>query len=286
MNKEKMFITFLESLRDEKNTHMIDAITEGFALTEGLRVPDIKNGAADAIDSFKNRKNGKQTSGKLSDDEVAANRNKFAREEKSAKQQNWRVAGSMASIVKFAKVQPLDVEKWMDETLKPAIKEGKQGMDQQFGTNSAKRGILDRVKSAAKSFTESSDGASDETLYKALQDHIADFNGLIKHDGVDTALTSLIQGYCAFKKYDTELSALSDIAPAVFKSPEMQELVNRVTAAKDKINNLYNNRDSGWQVERKRVMMNSVVIPLCKIVDPVYNEIQNKKQSGSSDFDF
>ena len=154
MNKEKMFLTFLESLRDEKNTHMINAIAEGFALTEGLRVPDIKNGAADAIDSFKNRKNGKQTSGKLSDDEVAANRNKFARAEKSAKQQNWRVAGSMASIVKFAKVQPLDVEKWMDETLKPAIKEGEQGMDQQFGTNSAKRGILDRVKSAAKSFTE------------------------------------------------------------------------------------------------------------------------------------
>lgn len=153
MNKEKMFITFLESLRDEKNTHMIDAITEGFALTEGFRLPDIKNGAADAIDASKGRM-GRKSAEKLSDAQVAERKDKFAREEKSAKQQNWRVAGSMASIVKFAKVQPLDVEKWMDETLKPAIKEGKQGMDQQFGTNSAKRGILDRVKSAAKSFTE------------------------------------------------------------------------------------------------------------------------------------
>jgi rubrerythrin len=282
MNKEKMFITFLESLRDEKNTHMIDAITEGFALTEGFRLPDIKNGAADAIDAFKGRMGGKSAE-KLSDAQVAERKDKFAREEKSAKQQDWRVSGSMASVVKFAKTQPMAAEKWMEETLKPAIKAGKMEMDQKFGTDSAKRGILDRVKSAAKSFTESSDGASDETLYKALQDHIADFNGHIKHNGVDTALTSLIQGYCAFKKYDTELSALSDIAPAVFKSPEMQELVKRVTAAKDKINNLYDTRDFG---ERKRVMMNSVVIPLCKIVDSVYNEIQNKKQSGSSDFDF
>lgn len=156
MNKEKMFITFLESLRDEKNTHMIDAIAEGFALTEGFRFPDIKNGAADAIDAFKGRMGGKPAA-KLSDAQVAERKDKFAREEKSAKQQDWRVAGSMASVVKFAKNQPMAVEKWMEETLKPAIKAGKMEMDQQFGTDSAKRGIMDRVKSAAKSFTEAED---------------------------------------------------------------------------------------------------------------------------------
>lgn len=157
MNKEKLFINFLESLRDENNGHMIDAINEGFALTEGFRIPDIKNGAADAIDSFKNRMKDGKPARKLSDDEVAARKAKFDGEEKKAKQQDWRVSGSMASVVKFAQTNPSMVEKWLETTLKPAIRAGKESMDREFGTDSAKRGIFDRVKSAAKSFTESGD---------------------------------------------------------------------------------------------------------------------------------
>ena len=284
MNKEKMFRTFLESLRDEKNTHMIDAITEGFALTEGFRVPEVHNGAAAAIDASKSRRmSANKQSVKLSDEQVADNKAKFAREEKSAKQQNWRVSGSMASVVKFAQVQPMEVEKWIEETLKPAIKAGKKDMDGKFGTETAKRGIFDRVKSAAKSFTEGADSNPDE-LYRAMQDQIADFAKHIEYDGVDTALDTIIQGYCGYKKYDTELSSLSDIKPVVVKLPEFNDLVKRITGAQDKIKALYSTRD--WGGEIKRVMMASVVLPMAQLIDTAHDNIIESKKTQSTDFDF
>lgn len=154
MNKNKLFITFLESLRTEKNSLMIDSIHEGFALTEGFRIPETKNGAANAIETAKTRMKASQPSQKLSDEQVAERKNQAARETKSAKQDDFRVSGSMAQVAKLALQKPLEVEEWLEKTLKPAIKQGKVQMDGKFGTESSKRGLFSRAKSAVKSFTE------------------------------------------------------------------------------------------------------------------------------------
>jgi hypothetical protein len=86
----------------------------------------------------------------LSPEEQDANSARFKREGSAAKQAGGRASGSMSQIVKYAMTAPLDVEKWMNETLKPAIKQGKLSMDQQFGTDSAKVGFGQRIKNMGK----------------------------------------------------------------------------------------------------------------------------------------
>lgn len=145
MKKSEKFISFLESLKDTSNAPLIDAVYEAFVLTEasvrGVPMPDVKSPERRRLQSG---------SKPLSQEEQDANSARFKREGSVAKQAGGRASGSMSQIVKYAMTAPLDVEKWMNETLKPAIKQGKLSMDQQFGTGSAKVGFGQRIKNMGK----------------------------------------------------------------------------------------------------------------------------------------
>lgn len=145
MKKSEKFISFLESLKDTSNAPLIDAVYEAFVLTEasvrGVPMPDVKSPERRRLQSG---------SKPLSQEEQDANSARFKREGSAAKQAGGRASGSMSQIVKYAMTAPLDVEKWMNETLKPAIKQGKMSMDQQFGTGSAKVGFGQRIKNMGK----------------------------------------------------------------------------------------------------------------------------------------
>lgn len=145
MKKSEKFISFLESLKDTSNAPLIDAVYEAFVLTEasvrGVPMPDVKSPERRRLQSG---------SKPLSQEEQDANSARFKREGSAAKQAGGRASGSMSQIVKYAMTAPLDVEKWMNETLKPAIKQGKMSMDQQFGTDSAKVGFGQRIKNMGK----------------------------------------------------------------------------------------------------------------------------------------
>lgn len=145
MKKSEKFISFLESLKDTSNAPLIDAVYEAFVLTEasvrGVPMPDVKSPERRRLQS---------KSAPLSPEEQDANSARFKREGSAAKQAGGRASGSMSQIVKYAMTAPLDVEKWMNETLKPAIKQGKLSMDQQFGTDSAKVGFGQRIKNMGK----------------------------------------------------------------------------------------------------------------------------------------
>lgn len=145
MKKSEKFISFLESLKDTSNAPLIDAVYEAFVLTEasvrGVPMPDVKSPERRRLQS---------KSAPLSPEEQDANSARFKREGSAAKQAGGRASGSMSQIVKYAMTAPLDVEKWMNETLKPAIKQGKLSMDQQFGTGSAKVGFGQRIKNMGK----------------------------------------------------------------------------------------------------------------------------------------
>lgn len=145
MKKSEKFIGFLESLKDTSNSSLIEAVKEAFVLTEasvrGVSFPDVKKPERRRLPS-----GGKP----ISPEEEAANAARFNREQSAGKQAGGRASGSMAQIVKYAATAPIDVEKWMNEVLKPAIKAGKQGMDAQFGTNSAKVGFGQRLKNMGK----------------------------------------------------------------------------------------------------------------------------------------
>lgn len=145
MKKSEKFISFLESLKDTSNAPLIDAVYEAFVLTEasvrGVPMPDVKSPERRRLQSG---------SKPLSQEEQDANSARFKREGSAAKQAGGRASGSMSQIVKYAMTAPLDVEKWMNEVLKPAIKQGKVSMDKQFGTNSAKVGFGQRIKNMGK----------------------------------------------------------------------------------------------------------------------------------------
>lgn|SRR5574343_99282 len=145
MKKSEKFISFLESLKDTSNAPLIDAVYEAFVLTEasvrGVPMPDVKSPERRRLQS---------KSAPLSPEEQDANSARFKREGSAAKQAGGRASGSMSQIVKYAMTAPFDVEKWMNETLKPAIKQGKLSMDQQFGTGSAKVGFGQRIKNMGK----------------------------------------------------------------------------------------------------------------------------------------
>lgn len=145
MKKSEKFIGFLESLKDTSNAPLIEAVKEAFILTEasvrGVQFPDIQKPERRRLPSA-----GKP----ISAEEQAANAARFKREGSVAKQAGGRASGAMAQIAKFAMTSPADVEKWMNEVLKPAIKQGKVDMDSKFGTSSAKVGFGQRLKNVGK----------------------------------------------------------------------------------------------------------------------------------------
>jgi hypothetical protein len=146
MKNSQKFIAFLESLQNDSNTELIGAVKQAFTLTEasvrGLSFPDVRSPERMRAPS--------KASKPLTAEEQAARSAELKRKGALAKQAAGRINGPMSQLAKYATVAPLDVEKWMNEVLKPAIKAGKLDMDSRFGTDSAKTGILQRVKNAGK----------------------------------------------------------------------------------------------------------------------------------------
>ncbi len=146
MKNSQKFIAFLESLQNDSNTELIGAVKQAFTLTEasvrGLSFPDVRSPERMRAPS--------KASKPLTAEEQAARSAELKRKGALAKQAAGRINGPMSQLAKYATVSPLDVEKWMNEVLKPAIKAGKLDMDSRFGTDSAKTGILQRVKNAGK----------------------------------------------------------------------------------------------------------------------------------------
>jgi len=158
MKKTEKFIGFLESLKDNSNVALIEAVKQAFVLTEasvrGMPIPDIKSPERRRLPSTGSKP--------LSPEEQAANAAKFKREGSVVKQAGGRASGAMAQIAKFAMNSPVDVEKWMNEVLKPAIKQGKLGIDKTYGTDSAKVGFGQRIKNMGKAML----GEGTEVDYK------------------------------------------------------------------------------------------------------------------------
>lgn len=146
MKKTEKFTGFLESLKDNSNVALIEAVKQAFVLTEasvrGMSMPDVKSPERKRLSNTGSKQ--------LSSEEQATNAARFKREGSLARQAGGRASGSMAQIVKFAMSSPFDVEKWMNETLKPAIKQGKLDTDSKYGTDSAKVGFGQRIKNMGK----------------------------------------------------------------------------------------------------------------------------------------
>ena len=157
MNKNQKFLAFVESMRDSSNSSLIESIKEGFALVENgihsLPQPNLGGGAMSRF-AERNAERNKTEDKPLSADEQQARHEHFARQEKKGAQDQWRVSGGMKQILNYATQNPALVEKWMNEQLKPAILAGKQDTDSKFGTDTAKKSLFQRMKSAAGAFTE------------------------------------------------------------------------------------------------------------------------------------
>jgi hypothetical protein len=146
MKNSQKFIAFLESLQNDSNAALIGAVKQAFTLTEanvrGVNFPDVKRPERMRLPS--------KSSKPLSPEEQSARAAEFKRKGSMANQASGRMSGVMTQLAKYAATAPIEVEKWMNEVLKPAIKAGKLDMDSRFGTSSAKTGILQRVKNAGK----------------------------------------------------------------------------------------------------------------------------------------
>lgn len=146
MKNSQKFIAFLESLQNESNAALIGAVKQAFTLTEasvrGLSFPDVKSPERMRLQS--------KSAKPLTPEEQSARAAEFKRKTAMANQASGRMQGVMSQLVKYAANSPIEVEKWMNEVLKPAIKSGKLDIDSRFGTSSAKTGILQRVKNAGK----------------------------------------------------------------------------------------------------------------------------------------
>lgn len=153
MNNSEKFIAFLESLKTSSNASLIDAVKNGFELTEanvrGMNFPDV------APTSRRN-----VSTKQLSAEEQAANTARFKREGAKSRQGAGLAKSAVAQLAKYAKIAPMDVEAWINEVIKPAIKEGKVDLDTKFGTNSAKTGVVQRLKNAGKAIL--GEGVEDE----------------------------------------------------------------------------------------------------------------------------
>lgn len=212
MKKSEKFISFLESLKDTSNAPLIDAVYEAFVLTEasvrGVPMPDVK---------APERRRLQSGSKPLSQEEQDANSARFKREGSAAKQAGGRASGSMSQIVKYAMTAPLDVEKWMNETLKPAIKQGKMSMDQQFGTGSAKVGFGQRIKNMGKAMLGEGTEVDYDDDYEPEIDEDEDNGGFQSNKD---AKRQAKQRRCALAESDDSMS-MSGYKPDM----EMQKLL-------------------------------------------------------------
>jgi len=166
MNKEEKFYAFLESLKTEKNSTLIESVKEAYALTEAwLTQKDFAptGMAKEGFDRRKAERGAKKPSAPV---DVEANKARFKRDASVASQGRGRASGSMKQLEKYAMTSPIEVEQWMNTVLKPAIKAGKQDTDTRYGTDSAKVGFGQRLKNVGKAML----GEGQEVAYDDQDD--------------------------------------------------------------------------------------------------------------------
>ena len=166
MNKEEKFYAFLESLKTEKNTTLIESVKEAYALTEAWVTQKDFAPTGMAREGFDRRKAERDSKKPSAPVDVEANKARFKREKYVGNQTKFRASGAMKQIEKYAMTAPADVEAWINTVLKPAIKQGKLGMDKQYGTDSAKVGFGQRLKNVGKAML----GEGQEVAYDDQDD--------------------------------------------------------------------------------------------------------------------
>lgn len=122
MNKKQAEMrTFIESLRDSDNSHVVDGILEGFdvIMTEGVfdKVVNMASDVGRMISPSKAKE--------LSAEEKAKLKRKYQRAASKESQSSYALDSTLKSVMKYAESDPDKVETWMKTELVPAIKEGK-----------------------------------------------------------------------------------------------------------------------------------------------------------------
>lgn len=156
--REELFMSFLESIENKENKEIIDSVKTGFnAMLESSVFRGVAPAATSDMsrrsissDSFASQGNPVETQA-----QIDARTARQEREASMARQRMGRAMGSMKQIEKLAELDPIKVEDWMNSKLKEAISVGKREMDREMGTDLSKRGLLSRIKGAARSFVES-----------------------------------------------------------------------------------------------------------------------------------
>lgn len=154
MNQQEKFKKFLadlhESVPSDADKKLLEAVTEAFTLLEAN--PYIFAGKKP--DPVQRRAIGQKMTPQ-SEEEISAANAERDRKEKLARQAGGRLQGVKTQLLKAAQVAPMEIEEFMRSSeLRDAIKAGKSELDKRFGTETSKRSFLDRLKGAARGFTE------------------------------------------------------------------------------------------------------------------------------------
>ena len=148
-DKFKEFLSGLhESVQTERQKKILEAVTEAYTLLESN--PYIWK-TQEASPELRRR----QTPTEQSPEELAEHKAELARRQKLANQAGGRLQGVQTQLLKAAKAAPMEIEAFIkSDELRDAIKAGKSDLDRQFGTDTAKRSLKDRLKGAIRGFTE------------------------------------------------------------------------------------------------------------------------------------
>ena len=154
-DKMKSFLTSLnESVKSPEQKKLISSIMEAFSLVESN--PYIFAGKQP--EGVKKRAMGKQSASQ-SKEEIDDSNKKRERREKLARQSSGRLQGVKTQLLKAAEISPMEIEEFLKSgELRNAIKAGKADLDRQFGTDTSKKSLKDRLKGAVRGFTEAEDG--------------------------------------------------------------------------------------------------------------------------------
>lgn len=178
-DKFKGFLTSLnESVKSEEQKKILEAITEAYTLLESN--PYIFAGKKEATPIT--RRDSVKSSSQTPEEIEAANKARKEREiaanrlqGKEAGEIGGRLAGMLSQLINAAEKAPEAVEKVIkSEKLLKAIKSSKQATDEKFGTDTAKKSLGQRFKSAIKGFTESTNMESFESALTESEAELMD----------------------------------------------------------------------------------------------------------------
>jgi hypothetical protein len=180
--KKELFESFLGELAqaNPEHTDLLEAIQEGFAVFEGPYIWNNKQ--AETPRSMRSDVASSETEEDIADKNAEAERL-----EKTTKRRANLLKGVKAQILKAAVKMPLEIEEFIKgEDVLSAIKQGKKELDEQFGTETSKKSLWDRTKSAAKAFTESiEDGEKWASIVYLSGDEAQEVFNIIDEEGED-----------------------------------------------------------------------------------------------------